>query len=504
MDPITFDEIPYDRLEPGTFLEVRPNYRNAGLLPYPVRALQVLHKLPEGTLQEGQIVQITNADDGIALSGAGSIGADQIRAFVNANKTTPLYAIALSDAAEAVKARGTFTFAGGVNVAVVLRVRINNKQVRFTAQSTDEVNAIADKMAAAVNAEALPVTATSEDGVVTLICRHGGEIGNDIDLRVDTEAQPIPDGLTITIAEMANGSGNPNVNDALDAVAGQWFTQIQMPWNDITNVEALAEECRVRYQALSKLDVHAFVGFNGTFGEMTAFGDLTNSPFLTVSGVHKTPTPPWEHSATACGISAFHLTNDPARQLRSLVMPGFEAPDSEYQFTEEEQDFLLRRGISTFDHLPDGSTTISRMITTYKVSKLGVSDRAWMDIMVPATMSRIRYDWAAYVALLYPRAKLVADEETAAFLTRPSTGSDQGDDDQAESNAVVTPRRMHASWAARCRLYADLVWLQNVDRTIRQSHFEIDASDDNRLNANQQVKIAGNLMVLAGALEFQV
>jgi len=160
MDPITFDEIPYDRLEPGTFLEVRPNYRNAGLLPYPVRALLVLHKLPEGSMQEGQIVQITNADDGVALSGAGSIGADQIRAFVKANKTTPLYAVALGDAEGAVKARGSFTFAGGVNVAVVLRARINNKQVRFTAQSTDEVDAIADKMAAAVNAEALPVTAT--------------------------------------------------------------------------------------------------------------------------------------------------------------------------------------------------------------------------------------------------------------------------------------------------------------------------------------------------------
>jgi|GEM_PF-520478 len=504
MELITFDEIPYDRLEPGTFLEVRPNYRNVGLLPYPVRSLLVLHKLPAGNAKPGQVIQVTNANDGIALAGAGSIGSEQVASFVKANKTTPLYAIALGDAENSVKARGSFTFAGGVNTAVVLRVKINNKQVRFTVLSEDDPEAIANKMAAAVNAETLPVTASAENGIVTLDCRHGGEVGNDIDLRIDTKAQPIPDGLTITINAMANGSGNPDVNDALDAVAGQWFTQIQMPWNDITNVEALVEECNQRYKALSKLDVHSFVGFNGTFGEMTTFGDLTNSPFLTITGVHKTPTAPWVHSASSCGIAAFHLTNDPARQLRSLVVPDFEAPDDEYQFSEEEQDFLLRRGISTFDHLPDGSTTISRMITTYKVSNLGVADRAWMDIMVPATMSRIRYDWAAYVSLLYPRSKLVEDEETAAFLTRPSSGADPDDDDQAESNAVVTPRRMHASWAARCRLYADLVWVQNVDKTIRQSRFVIDKSDDNRLNANQQVKIAGNLMVLAGALEFQV
>lgn len=34
MSDIVFDEIPYDVLEPGTFLEVKPNYRNVGILPY--------------------------------------------------------------------------------------------------------------------------------------------------------------------------------------------------------------------------------------------------------------------------------------------------------------------------------------------------------------------------------------------------------------------------------------------------------------------------------------
>jgi len=501
MDPFTFDEIPYDRLEPGTFLEVRPNYRNIGLVPYPVRVMLILHKLPTGTLEPGETRQITSENDGDILAGIGSIGSDQVRAFVKANKTTPVYATALDDDDASTKAEGSFTFAGGVSLSVTLRAKIKNHQVRFTALASDTVAQMATKLAAAINQAVLPVTAAADAGVVTVTCRHGGEVGNDIDLRMDTEAQPVPDGLSITIDPMSDGTGNPDVTEALDALAGEWFTQFQMPWNDHSNVEAMAEEVRIRYRALSKLDVHAFVGKNGTFGELANYGDQWNSPFVTVCGVYNTPTAPWEISATACGISSFHLTNDPARQLRSLVMPGFEAPDSEDQFSEEEQDFLLRHGISTFDHLPDGATTISRMITTYKVSNLGVSDRAWMDIMVPATMSRIRYDWSAYVSLLYPRAKLVPDEESAAFLTKPSNGN--LDDDQAEGNAIVTPRRMHASWAARCKLYGELVWIQQVNRTVSESRFSIDVSDDNRLNSNQQVKIAGNLMVLAGALEFQ-
>ncbi|MEO0374254.1 MAG: phage tail sheath subtilisin-like domain-containing protein [Cyanobacteria bacterium P01_A01_bin.17] len=504
MDPITFDEIPFDRLEPGTFLEVRPKYRNIGLVPYPARALIVMHKLDGGTLAEGEVVQLTRRSDGAALAGSGSVGEEQVDAFLKANSKTPVYGVALGDADGAVKASGTVTFLGAVSASVVLRARIGNKQVRFTVLGSHDAADMASAFAASVNAENLTVTATAEAGVVTLTCRHGGELGNDIDIRMDVKAQLVPEGLTITIVGMSGGSGNPDIQDALDAIVGEWFTQIQMPWNDITNVDALAEELRIRYTATKKLDVHGFIGKNGTFGELSAYGDLTNSPFLTLVGVNNTPTPPWIISAAACGVATFHLTNDPARQLRSLPVPDFEAPNKEYHFTEDEQDFLLRHGISTFDHLSDGTTVISRMITTYKVSNLNVVDRAWMDIMTPATMSRVRYDWAAYTSLLYPRAKLVGDEETAAFLTKPSTGTTNEEDDQSESNAIVTPRRMHASWAARCKLYGKKVWLQDVERTVSQARFEIDDSDDDRMNAVQPMKIAGNLMVLAGALEFEV
>ena len=197
------------------------------------------------------------------------------------------------------------------------------------------------------------------------------------------------------------------------------------------------------------------------------------------------------------GKTTFHLTNDPARQLRSLVLPGVEAPDEADQFLDEENDLLLRNGISTFDCLSDGSVTISRMITTYKKTTLDIADRAWLDIMVPVTMSRIRYDWSAYVGLMYPRSKLVDDESAGAFASRH-------DDDQDPGTAVVTPKRMAASWAARCSLYGEKVWIEDVQRTVRESVFERSTDDRNRLESRQQVEIVGNLMVFAGRIEFQV
>ncbi len=497
-EPMIFDEIPYDWLEPGTYLEVKPNYRSMGVLPYPVSNLIIGQKLAAGTLVPGQFVEIVRPEQAIALFGLGSIGAEQVAAFRVANKTQPLFVTALADAAGAVKATGTITFTGAISAALVLRFKIAGKQVRFTAQAAATVTELATALKDAINAEtSLPVTATSALGVVTVTCRHGGEVGNDIDLRVDTRAQPLPSGLNAAIAPMSGGTGNPDLQDALDAVANTWHTAVTHPWSDATNMGLFATWLAARFKAMAKRDAHGYVAKRGTFAQLGTFGDLTNSPFLTPAGLNASPTSSWVLSAALMGLCSFHLANDPARQLRSLVVPGVEAPDAPDQMIETENDLLLRKGISTFDCLADGSVVISRIVTSYKVSNLAVPDRAWMDIMVAATTSRIRYDWAGYVSLLYPRTKLVDDENGAAFVART-----EGDEDAG--NAVVTPRRMHASWAARCQLYGDRAWIEDVDRTVKESQFQRSPDDKNRLESRQQIRIVGNLMVLAGSLEFQV
>jgi phage tail sheath gpL-like len=117
--------------------------------------------------------------------------------------------------------------------------------------------------------------------------------------------------------------------------------------------------------------------------------------------------------------------------------------------------------------------------------------------MTPKTLSRIRYDWAAYVSLQYPRSKLVDDESDAANASR-------FDEDEDAGSAVVTPRRMHASWGARCKLYGEKVWIESVRETVKASVFQRSADDKNRLESRQQIRIVGNLMTLAGSLEFQV
>jgi len=503
MSDFAFDEIPYDWLEPGTFLEVKPDYRRTGIFPYPVRNLVIGQKLAAGTLAPGAFVQVTRPEQAITLFGEGSIGAEQVAAFFAANRTQPVFVTALADDPDAVKATGTITFTGAISSSVVLRFLIAGRQVRFTASAGATVTQLATALKDAINADtALTVTAASAAGVVTVTSRHGGEVGNEIDLRVDADAQPLPSGLQVAIVAMSGGAGNPDITDALDAVGQVWYTAVTHPWADATNLGAFAEWLRLRYMAMAKRDCHGYVARRGTFAQLATWGDLTNSPFLTCAGMDGSPTSAWVISAALAGLCAFHLANDPARQLRSLVLPGVMAPDPGRQFLDEERELLLRRGITSLDCLSAGRVvTVSRVITTYKTSTLDVADRAWMDIMVPATMSRIRHDWASYVSVLYPRAKLVDDEDAAGFVGRTS---EDGDDEELPGTSVVTPRRMKGSWAARCSLYADRAWIEDSRRTVKESSFKRATDDKNRLESRQKVRIVGNLMVLAGSLEFEV
>ncbi|AJY46482.1 phage tail sheath subtilisin-like domain-containing protein [Martelella endophytica] len=492
-----FDEIPMTWYDPAIFIEVKPNYSQKGIYAWPEKVLIAGHKLAAGTLEPGQIRQITRGDEATAYFGRGSIGAEQVAAFRKVNKTTPLYVTTLADADDAVKATGTITFTGAPSQSTVLRFKIAGVRIRVSALATDNVAALATKLAAAITAEPdIVVTAAAAAGVVTVTAKNGGEVGNDIDLRVDVTAQPVPEGLTIAVADMAGGAGNPDLQDVLDLIENAWFTKLQHPWSDVTNVQLFAEWLNARYVATAKLDCHGFTGKRATYAQAVTLGDLTNCAFLSLSCLSRSPTSSWVHAAADCALAAFHLSNDPARQLKSLVVNGVEAPDIEDQFSWEERNLLLQHGVSTYLHLDDGSTVINRMVTTYKKTSLGVLDDAWMDIMVPATMSRIRYDWSAYFNTLYPRAKLVDDGKQ--FQTRRAEG------DKAAGSAVVSPGRIKGTWAARCQRYAGLVWIENAEATIEASTFERDPNDRNRTNARQIVQIVGNQMVFASSLEFLV
>lgn len=487
-----FDEIPLDWRVPGADLEIRPTYTEKGLFDYPARGLIITQKLSTGTAVAGNLYRVTKPGDGTALCGAGSIGEAMVRTARTANRFSDIWLLALDDVAGGTQASGKIVF-GNAAGSGAIAVYIGGRRVRIVVTDVMTAPERAAALVSAINDDsAMPVTAAQgvnpADNEVLLTARHKGETGNDITIRIGLQADEVlPTGADVTITPMASGAGNPDITNAIDAINEQKFDEIVFPWTDDANLVLIAEELRVRFQAMSRLDGHGFAGLSGTFGQLTTKGAVTNSPHLTLIGENGSVTPPWIWASSLMAVSLFHLTQDPARQLRTLLLPEVSAGDPSDRFSEIEQDLLLRAGISTWNAGTDRSVYLSRVITTYKTTALGVADSAWLDINVPATLSRIRYDWRATMATTYPRHKLAEDGAIA----------------EAYSKIVATPRKVRGTWAGRCQIYARQGWIREVKRTLESSTFQIDPNDKNQMLADMPVNIIGNLIRFNGVLEFE-
>lgn len=488
---ISFDQIPYSWKRKGVYAEIHPRYDRRGLTDYPTKVLIVGQMLSTGSAAALTPKPITREVDGPALFGKGSQLAQMITAFKLANRVSEVWAIGVSDAGGGVAAVRTVTVTGSPTAPGTLALYIGGTRLAIGVTVSDTVTTIAASIAAEINANtALGFTAAAAAGVVTLTAKNKGTCGSAIDIRLNYWSdEATPAGIAVVVAQTTAGATDPGIQAAFDAVTNDWYTDIIVGWTDSANMVLIDAEMSRRFDAMTKLDMHAFVGLAGSYATATTWSSTRNSPFVSPIPANGAPEPPWVWAATLGGVASRFLTDDPARQLGSLVLPGLKAPVASLRFTEQEQNLLLNKGLSTWDALDDGSVVINRIVTTYQKTSAGVDDEAWLDIMTVKTMSRIRYDWNTQVQLLYPRAKLAMDASpTAVNITN--------------ADSIVTPRSMLGTWISRAKKYLDAGWIQDIEYTKANSSFEIDANDRNRLNGQQPVMIIGNLIVLAGRLEF--
>ena len=487
---VAFNEIPYSWRVKGVYGEVKPRYDRKGLTDWPAKVLILGQRLVSGSATSLTSYPITRGDQAPALFGAGSQAAQMVDAFKTANRFTEVWAMGVDDAVGAA-AVWTLTLTGAPTSSGTLVTWIHGKRIAVGVSASDTVTTIATALAAAINAEtSLALTATSAAGVVTMTAKHKGTCGNQIDIRVNYwPDEATPAGITAAIAQTTVGATDPSIAAALAAIVNSWYTDIVVAWTDSANMALLEADLVRRYQAMGKLDAHAYTCVTGTYATVTTWSSTRNSQFVTTLPFKGALSAPWQIAAALGGLASYHLTNDPARQLGSLVLPGILAPRDVDQYIDSEQNLMLGKGLSTWDALPDGTIVLNRVVTNYTKSTLNVADDAWLDIMVPKTNSRIRYDWNVFASLQYPRHKLADDGAPSVF-------------NPDNSGIVVTPKTMMASWVARAKKYADAGWIEDLDYTKANSFFERNANDKNRLDGRQAYRIIGNLIVLAGSMEF--
>lgn len=487
---LSFDQIPATWRVKGYYGEIKPRYDNRGLFDWPSREIILGQMLATGTGTALVAYPITRLEQAVALFGAGSQIAQMVKAKMTADTTVELWAMGVSDAV-GVAAVKTITITGTPSTSGTLAAYVQGRRVAVSVSTSDTVTTIATALAAAINADGwIGMTATAAAGVVTLTAKHKGTCGNQIDVRVNYWSDDAtPTGLTTAFATPTAGATDPSIAGALALLVNEWYTDFCIAWTDSANMALLTADLARRYGAMVMMDAHAYTCVSGGYATATTWSATQNSQFVSTLAIAGNLDAPWEIAASLCGLAAFHLTNDPARQLGSLVLPGIKAPKSADCFIDTEQNLLLQKGLSTFDRTADGSVVLNRVVTNYVKSTLDVADDAWLDIMTPKTASRIRYDWKVYVNLTYPRHKLADDGSPAV-------------DDPDNSGVVVTPRTMMASWIARAKKYAQAAWIEDLDYTKSESLFERDPNDKNRLQSRKAFKIIGNLIVQADSIEF--
>lgn len=484
---ISFNSMPPSIRVPGTYVEIDNSQALTGLSEWPVKVLILGQRLAAGTITALVPVRVTSAEMARTYFGRGSQLAHMVEAWFRATPWVDVWAMAMDDAAAGVAATQTITVTGPATATGEIALLIGARRVPVTVTSGQAATAIATAIAAAVTASAdLPVTASAAAAVVTLTFRHKGEAGNALDVRHSYYAgEALPAGVGLAIAAGVNGTTNPTVTTALDAVAATWFTDVLIPWSDATNVAAVEARMLTDWGPVSMRDSTVWFALSGSHGTLTTYGSARNSQLSTVTGLRGIPTPPWEWACSEAGMAIPALALDPARPVQTLMIPGVLAPKVTDRFTWQERNLLLRDGISTYTVNDAGQCFIERKITTYQTAPSGAEDVSFLDIETLKTLAYLRYDLRSFIPTRFPRFKL-ADDGTAF----------------ARGQNVVTPGTIRAEIIARAYKWEEAGLVEGMDRFKQDLIVTRNGTDTSRVDVRLPINIMNQFRVLAAQIQF--
>lgn len=489
MSTLTFTQIPIDVRVPGVYAEIDNSKAFQGLAGMPTKVLVIGQKTSAGTAAPLVPVLITNTAQAKAFFGRGSLLANMLERFKDANSLIECWAIAQVDDNAAVAAAGSVSFVGPASASGTLNFYVAGRRIRAKVTAGNTASQIATALAAAINANLdLPVTAAvdGEDTfVVNITARNEGECGNLIDLRFNYNAdETTPAGVVPTITAMTGGSANPDVADVFTAIGDEWYTDFVMPYTDSANVTEMTDELTSRWDAMRMIDGVCWMSENKTHAALITAGDGRNSHLTTFMGQYRSPMPAYEWAAVYAAVGAYALKNDPARPLRTKQLTGLLPPTITDRFSFEERDLLLNYGISTFEVDAGGNVRIERAVTSYRESPLGAPDPSYLDLMSVKTVSYLRYDLRSYIALRYPDYKLA--------------------DDGNEGDHIVTPKVLKAAIVSRFKQWQEAGLVENLEQFIQDLIVQRDPNDPNRVNVLVPPDLINQLMVAAIKIEFRL
>ena len=304
--------------------------------------------------------------------------------------------------------------AGNSKFNVTADAEHNKLVIEAKAVGTDSTTVTLESTATiTIGNKVVDVAGSNPGNVVTLTAKNLGAYGNGIDIRWNhNQGEVLPDGLSITLAAMANGGADPLYEDAQvkETCSGNWFNMVVIGSADTDNINYIKEMLDERWTAIvQQTGVMCFSLNGGVESDYTDKANALNSQEIVLAALPKSPTSGAEKASALFGCVAPKALNDPAKPLHNYAVAGVVAPKR-----DDREDFygnnrLLKSGCALMVAAEDGSVFTSRIVTTYKRNAQGVQDKSYLQLETVLTLSYLRWDWNNYLALKYPHAKLAPD-----------------------------------------------------------------------------------------------
>ncbi|CQG95279.1 phage tail sheath subtilisin-like domain-containing protein [Yersinia enterocolitica] len=490
---IPFTHIPSNLRTPLFFAEFDNSQANTATTTQ--RTLIIGQMLNAGTLPADVPVLVSSVATVAGQCGAGSMLHGQMAAYLANDIAGEIYILPLADTEAMVAATGKITVTTQASATGVISLYIAGIRVQVAVVATDEVAAVATALTAAINTTiSLPVTAAAVDAVITLTAKNKGAHGNTIDLRLNylgsAGSETTPDSLVLAFTPMAGGAGVPELDDALANLQDRTFDFIINPYTDTASLNKIKDflsDSTGRWSYAEQLYGHSFAAQSGTYGQLTAAGELRNDQHASLLGVNGSPTPSYIWSAAYVGAIAQSLRNDPGRPLQTLAISGVLAPPLASRFTLTERNNLLHSGISTVTTADDGTVQVENIITTYQKNKYGAEDDSYLQIETLFLLMFVTRFLRTQVTSKFARMKLAADG------TRFAPGS-----------AIITPNVIRAELIAQYQTLEFNGYVQDAKGFAKGLIVEKSASNPNRVDVLWTGVLINQLRIFAVLNQFRL
>lgn len=489
---ISFNQIPNNIRVPGAYVEIDNTEANLGLANIDYRHLVFGQMLPSGTATADVPVLVTNPQQAVILFGRGSVLANMFDALFRSDPFIEKWAVPLQDDVAAVEATGTITVAGLATESRALSLYVGGERLQVVVSEDDSETDVAESIVDSINGNLdLPVTASNVAGVVTLVARNAGELGNQIDLRInylsELGGEQTPAGITVVIVPMSGGSSNPDLTNALGNLPDEIYSYWASPYFDAANLTLVENELATRWGPTAQLEGHCISAAPGGIAALSTLGNSRNSESLSIldSGFNN-PTPAYIWLADTSGQVARSVTNDPVRPFQTLPLRSVKASLPEDRRTLTEKNTLLYDGISTHQVTKTGQVQLERLITTYRTNPAGVDDASYLDANIRYILSLLRQTFRARVLQKFPRHAL-ADDGTRF----------------AGGRAVVTPKIIRAEIIALAGQWEERGLIEDMEAFKSSLVVERNPDDPNRVDVIIRPNLTNQFIILAAAIRFR-